>query len=58
MELQLIGQPTDGRFALESEIETIDAPDEPVYVRDSEDATRRTDEASPWAKRCPAAARR
>ena len=35
MELQLIGQPTDGRFALESEIETIDAPDEPVYVRDS-----------------------
>lgn len=26
MELQLIGQPTDDRFALESEIETIDAP--------------------------------
>ena len=27
---------TDGRFALDSEMETIDAPDEPVYVRDSE----------------------
>ena len=36
MEFQLIGQETDGRFTLESQIETIEAPTEPVYVRDSE----------------------
>ena len=36
MEWQLIGAETDGRYTLESEIETIDAPTDPVYVRDSE----------------------
>ena len=54
MELQLIGQPTDGRFALESEIETIDAPDEPVYVRDSEGRyATYTDERIPVGEAMP-----
>ena len=54
MEVQLIGQPTDGRFALESEIETIDAPDEPVYVRDSEGRyATYTDERIPVGEAMP-----
>ncbi len=54
MELQLIGQPMDGRFALESEIETIDAPDEPVYVRDSEGRyATYTDERIPVGEAMP-----
>ena len=36
MEWQLIGKENESRFSLVSEVETIDAPEEPVYVRDSE----------------------
>ena len=47
-------RPADGRFALESEIETIDAPDEPVYVRDSEGRyATYTDERIPVGEAMP-----
>ena len=36
MEMQLIGEAMDKRFSLVSEVETIDAPEDPVYVRDSD----------------------
>ena len=54
MEFQLIGQETDGRFTLESQIETIEAPTEPVYVRDSEGRyATYTDERIPVGQAMP-----
>lgn len=54
MELQLIGQETEGRFSLVSESETIDAPQEPVYVRDSEGRyATYTDERVPVGEALP-----
>lgn len=40
MEWQLIGKENESRFSLVSEVETINAPEEPVYVRDSEGVMR------------------
>ena len=37
MELQLIGLELDESYTLASETETIDPPEEPIYVRDSEE---------------------
>lgn len=54
MEWQIIGKETDGRFLLESEIETLDAPEEPVYVRDSEGRyATYTDERVPASEAMP-----
>ena len=54
MELQLIGQETEGRFSLVSESETIDAPQDPVYVRDSEGRyATYTDERVPVGEAMP-----
>ena len=54
VELQLIGQETEGRFSLVSESETIDAPQDPVYVRDSEGRyATYTDERVPVGEAMP-----
>lgn len=36
LDVQLIGEPTDARYEIVTRATTIDAPKEPVYVRDSE----------------------
>ena len=54
MDLQLIGEAMDKRLSLVSEVETIDAPADPVYVRDSEGRyATYTDERIPVGEAMP-----